>query len=135
MGKYFVVFNDKYIVSVEASSDGAAEHRLLDLVPVQGLVECCQAYSIDTLQSGNLECLSDFIARARSCETLSYDEFTVKAQKYMILYSNAQSYVSAADNIQSQIDEMTSRIEDLKAAQRLNQEQAITCRRQMIDII
>lgn len=129
MAKYFVVFNDKYLVSVEASSAGAAEHRLLDLVPVEGLVKCCQAYSQKELYT------EGFVTRLNECETLSYDEFTTKAQKYMVLHASAQSYDTAADNIQAQIDEMAGRLEDMKAAQRLNHEQAITCRRKMEEII
>lgn len=72
--KFMVVVNQKYLVTVEAQTEGSAEHVILD--DVYYGIETCQAFSINSLQTDT------FTAFAKDCETVSLAELKEKAKKY-----------------------------------------------------
>lgn len=73
MAKYLVIVNQKYLVSVEANTNGGAEHRVLDLFPYPSVIHSCQAFSQESMKT------EFFSNSAINCETISYSELVSRA--------------------------------------------------------
>ena len=69
MNNYFVIVNRKYLVKVNSTSNGGAEHVILD--NIYG-VESALAFGIDEMH------IDSYKWAFEECETVSYDELVKK---------------------------------------------------------
>lgn len=111
MEKYIVIVNQKYLVSVEASSHGGAEHRCLDLV--YG-IETAQAFSRDDLRT------EFFRDNAILCETLSFAELVSKSNAYEAAIKYESEVRENLEKTRNEMAELQRKLEQLK-----NGEQAL----------
>ena len=105
MEKYIVIVNQKYLVSVEAGSNGGAEHRCLDLV--YG-IETAQAFSRDDLRT------EFFRDNAINCETISFAELTSKSDAFKAAIDYESEVREALDKTRDEMAELQRKIEQLK---------------------
>lgn len=100
--KYMVVVNRKFIVTVEAGSNGGAEHRILDNMDgIQG----AQAFKMDELYT------ETFKWYASTCETISYDELTSKCKEYSDSCKKVADEKDLLKKMQEELDDMKKQVE------------------------
>lgn len=108
MQKYLVVVNQKFLVSVEAETNGGAEHRLLDLIPIEGAIRSCQAFSLDELKT------EFFRVLVKDCKTISEDEFRCKCESYKKLSDIVNTSKSDVLQLEERIAHYMKEIEACK---------------------
>lgn len=110
MEKYIVIVNQKYLVSVEASSHGGAEHRCLDLV-----------YGIDTAQAFSRDDLRTefFRDNAILCETLSFSELAAKSEAYKAAVERENEIREALEKTRAEMAELQRKLQKLEDCEQL----------------
>jgi len=104
--KYFVVVNQKYIVNVESTSSGGAEHVILDNIKHS---KSAMAFSIMEIQTDT------FQGWLKDCETISYDELKRKDNHAIAKgMERINSYIQESEWIQERIDNELKEIEELE---------------------
>jgi len=108
MKRFMVVVNHKYIVSVEAETNGGAEHRILDKI------HNCQSalsFDIEANETGT-EMFRDLF---NTCETISFDELKRKdreARKQQQIHLNG--LFDVVNELGCEIYEYKSQIKQLE---------------------
>lgn len=111
MEKYIVIVNQKYLVTVESTSRGGAEHRCLDLV--YG-IESAQAFNRDDLRT------EFFRDNALLCETISFAELVSKSNAYESAIKYESEVRENLEKTRNEMAELLRKLEQLK-----NGEQAL----------
>ena len=105
--RYFVVVNQKYIVAVDSSSNGGAEHVVLD--NVYGVLGA-QAFDGKDINTDTFRWFMD------NCETISLAELAKKGDVYREKVDEWAEASKKREYIASRIDSVMARLEELKIA-------------------
>ena len=111
---YLVVVNQKYIVSVEANSNGGAEHRVLDAFDG---IWTAQAFMMSELGTDT------FKHYAETCETISMSELEAKCNGYKRAWEIVGEKNDAVYRCKLRIKEAEKALEDLKEELEMKQAQ------------
>lgn len=105
MGKYFVVVNQKYIVKVESTSAGGAEHVILDgFNGIRG----AQAF-------GKNELTTDLFAHyVETCDTVSLGELAKMSDAYDARCTALAKTMDAAKSLKERIEDTERELESMK---------------------
>jgi hypothetical protein len=104
MTKYFVIVNRKYLVKVEATSNGGAEHVILD--NIYG-TESSLAFGLDEMH------IDTYKWAFEECETISYDELMKKGNNLLAAHHEAHN---ERINEKWEIEKEIKKIKDTLAA-------------------
>ena len=96
--KFIVMVNQKYLVSVEANTNGGAEHKILDNVYYG--IETCQAFSPEEMKT------EFFRSCFEECETISYSELFDKAKEYKRLQDEKEAEKDKIAKYRKQIEDL-----------------------------
>lgn len=72
--KYFVIVNQKYLVTVDADTAGGAEHKILD--DIYYGIKGCQAFNTKELKT---DAFRDMV---ENCSTISFNELLEQSKLY-----------------------------------------------------
>lgn len=125
MEKYIVIVNRKYLVSVEANTNGGAEHKCLDL---HYGIKTAQAFSLYDLRT---ECFRDM---AIECETISFAELSAKSDTFRRAVEYETEVRKAIKDNLNQIEELNREvalIEDNNALLKINLNESIEDRQKI----
>lgn len=100
--KYLVMVNQKYLVTVEANTNGGAEHKILDNVYYG--IETCQAFSPEEMKT------EFFRSCFEHCETISYSELYDKAAAYKKISQEIAEEKTKKEEYQKQIENLKEAI-------------------------
>lgn len=111
MSKFFVIVNQKYVVSVEAQTSGGAEHVILDLLPLDntlckfgGGITSCQAFSERDMKT---EC---FVEMVKDCNTVSLSEFVNMCETFKKHVKEFNSYLDEVIAVNKKISHLEDEI-------------------------
>ena len=120
--KYLVVVNQKYIVSVESTSAGGAEHVVLDRM---GGIEGAQAFGPDGIKT---DLFGHYLL---TCETTSLDQLAKKAEAYDMGWQKYNLALDKVAELTRQISELTSELTYAQSNVRCCQDEVILAQREM----
>lgn len=120
--KYLVVVNQKYIVSVESTSAGGAEHVVLDSM---GGIEGAQAFGPEDIKT---DLFGHYLL---TCETTSLDQLAKTAEAYDMAWQGYNLSLDKVAELTKHISALTGELAYAKSNVRCAQDEVILAMRNM----